>query len=178
MSHNRAWKVLNWNVRGLNSDKKWNSIRDKIVESKSEIVCLQETKRDNFDANFISNICPPDFDSFEYLPSVGASGEILVVWKGNAFWGNMVFSNRFAVSLEFTSKLNNETWLLTTIYAPCTAVGKREFLEWFRGIQMPPETDWLIVGDFNLIRRPEDRNREGLIPMKCSYLMKPSTVWV
>ena len=26
---------------------------------------------------------------------------------------------------------------------------------------MPPEMDWLIVGDFNLIRRPEDRNREG-----------------
>lgn len=26
---------------------------------------------------------------------------------------------------------------------------------------MPPEMDWLIIGDFNLIRRPEDRNKEG-----------------
>ena len=26
---------------------------------------------------------------------------------------------------------------------------------------MPEEVSWLIVGDFNLIRRPEDRNREG-----------------
>ena len=26
---------------------------------------------------------------------------------------------------------------------------------------MPPEIDWLIVGDFNLIRKPEDRNKEG-----------------
>lgn len=26
---------------------------------------------------------------------------------------------------------------------------------------MLPEIDWLIVGDFNLIRRPLDRNREG-----------------
>ena len=26
---------------------------------------------------------------------------------------------------------------------------------------MPELTEWLIMGDFNLIRRPEDRNREG-----------------
>lgn len=26
---------------------------------------------------------------------------------------------------------------------------------------MPYEVDWLIVGDFNLLRRLEDRNREG-----------------
>lgn len=24
----REWKVLCWNVRGLNSDKKWDSMRD------------------------------------------------------------------------------------------------------------------------------------------------------
>ena len=26
---------------------------------------------------------------------------------------------------------------------------------------MPDDIDWLIIGDFNLIRRPEDRNKEG-----------------
>lgn len=40
MTHNRAWTVLNWNVRGINLNKKWNSIRDKVIESKSEIICL------------------------------------------------------------------------------------------------------------------------------------------
>ena len=53
-------------------------MRDKVVESRSEIICLQETKKDYFDQNFIKNICPPDFDSFEVLPSVGASEGILV----------------------------------------------------------------------------------------------------
>lgn len=56
---------------------------------------------------------------------------------------------------------NEESWVLTTVYAPCTAKGKREFLSWIQSIQMPAETDWLIIGDFNLTRRPEDRNREG-----------------
>jgi len=45
------------------------------------------------------------------------------------------------------------------VYAPCTAEGKREFLSWFQSIQMPAETDWLIIEDFNLTRRPEDRSR-------------------
>jgi hypothetical protein len=26
---------------------------------------------------------------------------------------------------------------------------------------MPDEIDWLLIGDFNFIRKPEDRNRPG-----------------
>lgn len=128
MTHNKSWKVINWNVRGLNSEKKWNSIRDKIVESRSDVICLQETKKEFFDASFIRNFCPPQFDSFEFLPSIGASGGILVAWKSTAFLGQLVFSNNYAVSIEFTSRFNNESWVLTTIYAPCTPNGKRDFL--------------------------------------------------
>lgn len=118
-------------------------------------------KKESFDLAFIRNIWPPEFDSFEFLPSIGALGGILVAWKSRAFSGQLAFSNSFAISIEFSSTFNNENWLLTSIYAPCTSAGKRAFLEWFREIQMPPEVDWLIVGDFNLIRRAFDRNREG-----------------
>lgn len=112
----------------MNSCKKWNSIRDRIIESRSEIICLQETKREVFDMAFIRNFCPLAFDAFEYLPSIGASGGILVVWKSSAFLGSLAFSNNYAISIEFTSKFSNDSWLLTTIYAPCTPIGKREFL--------------------------------------------------
>jgi len=48
MNKSRPWKILCWNIRGINSDEKWNSIGDKIVESKCNILCLQETKRHLF----------------------------------------------------------------------------------------------------------------------------------
>ena len=115
-------------------------------------------KKESFDLAFIRKFCPWDFDSFHFLSSIGASG---VIWKSASFTGNPVFSNAYALSIEFTSRHNNDYWLLTTIYAPCTQPGKREFLQWFSEIQMPDEMNWLIVGDFNLIRKPEDRNREG-----------------
>ena len=45
----RNWRVLCWNVRGLNSDARQHDVRAKIEESQCSIVCLQETKCADFD---------------------------------------------------------------------------------------------------------------------------------
>jgi len=105
----RSWKVLSWNVCGINSDKKWNSIRDWIIESFCDIICLQETKRAQFDVNFIQKFCPPSFDTFDFIPSVGASGGSIVIWKNCFFRGTRVFHNEYAASIEFTSLRNGAT---------------------------------------------------------------------
>jgi exonuclease III len=154
MNHHQSsklWKVLCWNIRGINSQQKWDALRDKIRDSQCDIICIQETKRDPFDLSYIRNFCPSPFDSFEYLPSLGASGGIITIWKSRLFTGNLSFQNNFSLSVELTSKLNNQTWLLTNVYAPRTSEGKRDFLNWFKSIQMPDNIDWLIVGDFNLL---------------------------
>lgn len=84
-----------------------------------------------------------------------------MLWKSTLFSGSCVFQNSYALSVEFVSLHNGSTWLLTNVCAPCTPFGKREFLSWFRNIQMPDLVDWLIVGDFNLYRNLEDRNKPG-----------------
>lgn len=63
--------------------------------------------------------------------------------------------------MQFTSLQSRATWVLTNIYAPCTDERKRIFLDWFKQIEMPDDVDWLVVGDFNLIRKIEDRNKPG-----------------
>lgn len=119
-NHNsRTWKVFCWNV-GINSEWKWSTLRDKIVESKADIVCLQETKKESFDLNFIRKICPEGFDAFEFLPSNGASGGVITVWKSRLFEGNLLFRNEFGISIDFKSLLNGATWILTYVYGPCT----------------------------------------------------------
>jgi exonuclease III len=57
----RKWKVLSWNVRGINSRDKWNAIRDKVTDSMCDIICFQETKKEEIDVNFLRNVCPPKF---------------------------------------------------------------------------------------------------------------------
>jgi hypothetical protein len=92
---------------------------------------------------------------------LGPQGGSIVIWRSDIFSGAMVFQNSYATSVEFTSQYNNDVWILTNIYAPCTPQGKREFIHWFKNIQMPDNVDWLVVGDFNLYRSLEDRNRDG-----------------
>ena len=99
----RKWNVLSWNIWGINSDIKWNAIRDRLCANNCDILCLQETKRDNFDPSYLRNFCPPSFDDFAFLPSVGASGGSIIVWNSAILSGNMIFQNGYAVSIEFTS---------------------------------------------------------------------------
>ena len=82
-----------------------------------------------------------------------------MIWKSCLFSGNKIFENSYCLSVQFSSNHNNDSWVLSKIYAPCTAPGKREFLQWFKNIQMPHTMNWLLVGDFNLYRSPEDRNK-------------------
>lgn len=81
--------------------------------------------------------------------------------EGALINGIEIFQNDFSISVEMISNINNSSWVLTTVYAPCTPTGKRVFLDWFKNIQMPKQTEWLIVGGFNLIKKPKDRNKEG-----------------
>jgi hypothetical protein len=65
------------------------------------------------------------------------------------------------MSVEFVSTFSREIWVLTNIYAPCTTEGKMEFWNWLHDFELPEDTNWLLVGDFNLIRWPSDRNKPG-----------------
>jgi exonuclease III len=137
----RKWNVLCSNVRGINARQKWDAIHDKISKSGCDVICLQETKRQHFDLQFLKNFCPSSFDAFEYLPSVGASGGIITIWKSSQFTGSLAFSNKFAISLDFHSNHDQSEWLLTNVYGPCTPEGKLDFIQGIKNIQMLDEID-------------------------------------
>ena len=99
--------------------------------------------------------------TFEFLPSTGASGGLITIWKSHLFQGHLIFSNEYGISIEFSSNHDADVWVLTNIYATCTSYGKLHFVNWFKNIQMPEDIHWLIVGDFNLMRSPNNRNRPG-----------------
>lgn len=160
--HNeKDWRVLCWNIRGLNAKKKWNTVRSKILETQCDIICLQETKKEHIDANFIKLFCPKRMDAFEFLPSMGASGGTLIAWSSSTFSGDLIFQNQYAQSVEFKCHASSECWILTNVYAPCTNEGRAQFLEWLASVDMPDTIDWLVFGDFNLIRSPQNRNKTG-----------------
>ena len=59
----------------LNDSDKWDSIRNKIVESSANIFCLQETKKENFDLQFsFISLLLSVLIKFDFCPSEGAFG--------------------------------------------------------------------------------------------------------
>jgi hypothetical protein len=94
---NRLWFVLSWNIRGINDPAKWPLVRNKLEESSASIICLQETKKSDFDSNFIKNFAPKRFDHFAFIPSDGASGGLLVLWVGSLFTGQVILEESFGI---------------------------------------------------------------------------------
>jgi len=70
MDSRRYSKILFWNIRGINAQEKWDALRWKIIESACQIICIQETKRENFDIFYIKKFCPRNFDQFAFLPQL------------------------------------------------------------------------------------------------------------
>jgi len=129
----RDWRILCWNIRGINATEKWDAVREKIDESSCSVICLQETKREHFDISYIRKFAPRHFDRFDYVPSLGASGGILVVWNSAVFSGQIIEKQHFGITLSFSSMHNGDTWNLTTVYGPCTEPARTQFINWFRG---------------------------------------------
>jgi exonuclease III len=90
MTNTNNWNILDWNIRGINSQDRWNDIRQGIDETDCNMICLQETKRENFDQAYLRNFCPKNRNQFAYTPSVGNSGGIITVWNGNLFNGILI----------------------------------------------------------------------------------------
>jgi endonuclease/exonuclease/phosphatase family metal-dependent hydrolase len=161
MNRYRSWNILDWNIRGINSQDRWDDLANKISESNCNIICLQETKRESFDNAYIRKFCPRKFNMFAYHPSVGNSGGIITIWNGNALTGNIISSSSYQVTVEFTCNISGEKWYITNIYASCHAEGRYEFIHWMNNLDSSIYELWMLVGDFNMIRSNYDRNRPG-----------------
>jgi len=46
-------------------------------------------EKEHFDHAFIRKLAPKRFDSFDFVPSMGASGGILVGWNSSIFRGQV-----------------------------------------------------------------------------------------
>ena len=157
----RNWNILYWNIRGINGEDKWDAVRKKIEESACSIVCIQETKRENFDSRYIRKFALRRFDKYDYIPSVGASGGILVLWNSSVFSGITKEKQAFALYLQFTSTHNQETWSLINVYGPCQEPARSTFTSWLKDLQLDPTENLLLLRDFNFYRSLENRNRPG-----------------
>lgn len=153
INHNRrTTKILVWNIRGINSQGKWDALCGKIEESARQIVCLQEIKCETFDPFYLKKSCPRYLDTFSFFPSVGASECLLMIWNSSILDGITIQSNAYAITVNFHNRLDNKDFHPTNIYGPSISSEKLAFVTWLINLDTSTFDEWLLAGDFNIIR--------------------------
>ena len=89
-----------------------------LLISACSVVCLQETKCASFDSAYIRNFAPRRFDKFEFFPSRGQSGGLLVLWNSSIFSGQIVEARQYGLTIDFTASHDQKKWHLSSIYGP------------------------------------------------------------
>ena len=155
------WNVLCWNIRGLNSGDKELALSNAINASGCSILRLQETKKPMINHAFIKSWCPRRFDQFAFVPSNGALGGIVTIWNSSVFTGSVIASEDFALVIKFQSTQSSQSWRLVNIYVPCQGEARTNYTNCLFSLNIPANEDWLLLGYFNYIRSPDNRNKPG-----------------
>jgi exonuclease III len=88
-------KVLIWNVRGLNRKARRDVVRDMVGSTRSNIVCLQETKKAAISRRMVMSMLGAEF---VVLPADGTRGGVLLAWKGSTCQGLNTRIDTFSLS--------------------------------------------------------------------------------
>ncbi|WVZ85170.1 LOW QUALITY PROTEIN: hypothetical protein U9M48_032120 [Paspalum notatum var. saurae] len=149
--------ILIWNARGLNNKARRNSVREVVLSSKADIVCLQETKVEVMNHFLFSSVFGSEFDKFAALPASGTRGGVLVAWKSSVVQALSSRVDLFSVSVHFVEE-EGHNWWFTGVYGPQEDDDKLLFIQELRDVRSLCQGPWLVAGDFNLIYQAEDKN--------------------
>jgi hypothetical protein len=108
-------KILIWNVRGLNSVARQDSVCTLVDASRADIVCIQETKMLAITNRVILSALGSDFSNFSAVPAVGASGGILVACRRHIRVTDISRIDYHSVTIR-VSQSNGQHWWLTCVY--------------------------------------------------------------
>lgn len=75
-------KILVWNVRGLNNKARRDALRELVASTRTDIICLQETKVQNMSTRILLSAFGCEMDQHICLPAQGTRGGILIAWSG------------------------------------------------------------------------------------------------
>lgn len=128
---------------------------------RASIICMQETKLASPDDAKIRSLLPSKLSAHCLSDADGASDGILTAWDPSLFTLDSIATKPHCLSVTLVQTHDNSKLLVTNVYAPAHARDKVAFLDVLASLSSPPNTPWIIVGDFNLTRSPCDKNTDN-----------------
>jgi len=134
---------------------------DASREHKLDFIALLETGRYNFTSQFLQTISSGLEYDWHCLPPRGRSGGILLgVNRETLEVGNVILGD-FAVKFQVKSRADGFRWALVAVYGAAQPELKSAFLADMVRICGDERLPILVGGDFNMIRRREEKNNDN-----------------
>ncbi|CAN6374258.1 unnamed protein product [Urochloa humidicola] len=153
----RSFSCISWNVHGLGDTDKCGKVLSELISTRPTVVALQETKLGNLCATKLRSFLPSRLQTCDFIPSDGAAGGVLTAWDDSVFRLVTVDKRRFSLTCTLSFLLDGSSFAFTNVYAPAHHADKAVFLQ---ELSSSPQCDlrpWLLLGDFNLTRFPDDK---------------------
>ena len=149
-------KILSWNIRGSGSPTKWRAIKKVVCKLNSDLVVLQEVKRESIDRTFVASIWRSRFKEWVLLPSIGRSGGILIIWDVRSLKIKESLVGEFSVSVLVEDEVRGDWWF-TGVYGPSKKRQRKDFWDELSGLKVICSDRWCAGGDFNVVRRVNEK---------------------
>ena len=75
-----------------------------------------------------------------------------MIWNSSILDGITIQSNAYAITINFHYRRDNKDFHPTNIYGPSVSSEKLAFVTWLINLDTIVFDEWLLAGDFNIIR--------------------------
>jgi exonuclease III len=150
--------VTTFNVRGLGGRIKKNKLRDLVRHNNVDFLAVQETKLEVVTSSICHSIWGDDDCDWVFRPSEGNSGGILSIWRKSCATLIEAFQGEGYVGVCLEWGVEKIKCVLINVYSKCDLPAKKRLWE-----NLVRERDsrgggvWCVVGDFNVVRRRDER---------------------
>jgi mannosylglycoprotein endo-beta-mannosidase len=150
-----------WNSGGFRDSAKHIFVSETIRDFKLDFFAISESGRDNFSAPFLNHISGGLDFQWYCVPPNGRSGGILVGINADTISVQNIVTGERCVKFYVTSKHDNFKWVLVAVYGAAQDEHKPDFLAELVRICEDEPLPMIVGGDFNIIRRKEDKNKNN-----------------
>ncbi|KAI9117610.1 hypothetical protein K1719_011776 [Acacia pycnantha] len=144
---------LYWNSRGACSKHLLQNISSVCKEAQPCLLVLSETKCER-ETQFLY-LQKLGFDDYSFVPSVGRSGGMIVLWKKSIVSVSILQKEQQLIHLRCTIT-GHQPFLLSAIYAIPLDSRKQALWNNLKDIAVTSEP-WVVIGDFNDIALTTER---------------------
>lgn len=154
--------ITAWNVKGLHKPERQSAVHKLIKDSKTDIICLVETK---FTVKAMERFMKLYLPHHHYDSNLDIckGGRILTIWNPATVSLYRVHVSRQAIHYKARCICSNNSFNFTAIYGFWSVQARKPLWDSFLSCSLDYTEPWFIAGDFNTTRTPDERYNQTVV---------------